>query len=273
MRHRARVGEGAAGLGRAADHPAVAVALRSSRSAPARACARSSRSRPACACAARARRRASIARDQRRVLVPALRVTPSRPGAFVGPVVRRDRLDHDRARRAGTCASIHARVEVARVGAREHERPSGRCRRGPARAAPPRRSSRAARRAHAAHRARRAAARERSPQQRSPRANNAASRHSDREDRQQPAPEVAALQAHEDEEQQRRRHEHPAEPAVSRATRQRAAERRERRHPAEPPGERPQVVDDARPRAARRACPALRPTALDWCASSPWKRE
>ena len=73
----------------------------------------------------------------------------------------------------------------------------------------------------------------------------AASRHSDREDRQQPAPEVAPLQPHEGEEQQRRRHEHPAERRLPPPHEHHPRERRQRRHPPQPPGEAPQVVHDA----------------------------
>ncbi len=67
----------------------------------------------------------------------------------------------------------------------------------------------------------------------------------DREDRQQPAPEVAALEPHEGEEQKRGRDEHPAERGARAPDRDRAAERSERGHPAETPGERPEVVDEA----------------------------
>ncbi len=67
----------------------------------------------------------------------------------------------------------------------------------------------------------------------------------DREDRQQPAPEVAPLQAHEGEEQQRGGDEQPAEAALDAPHAERAAERGERGDPAEAPGERPQVVGDA----------------------------
>ena len=80
----------------------------------------------------------------------------------------------------------------------------------------------------------------------------------DREDRQQPAAEVAALAAHEGEVEQRRGHEHPAEAALAPPDGERAAERGERGDPAETPGEGPEVVDDAALVWARRACLRLR---------------
>ena len=82
----------------------------------------------------------------------------------------------------------------------------------------------------------------------------------DREDRQQPAPEVAALQAHERQVQQRRGHEQPAKARPTPPHGHSAAERCQRGDPAKAPRQRPQVVDEPAVARARRACPGLRPT-------------
>ena len=124
--------------------------------------------------------------------------------------------------------------QVARVGAREHQacvhavddplRQQGRCQQRRDRPAQARRP-----------------ARQRIGQLRDEQRREQAKQ---REDRQQPASEVAALQAHEREVQRDPRDEHPAERGLLAPYAERAAERGQRRQPAKPPGERPQVVDE-----------------------------
>src|SRR4051812_19132463 len=63
-----------------------------------------------------------------------------------------------------------------------------------------------------------------------------------REHRQEPAPEVALLRAHEEHVEDRRGDEPEREAAAARAHPRRAGHGGRERHPAQPPGERPQVV-------------------------------
>ncbi len=202
-------------------------------SAPGRACARSPRCRPS--------RRPSVpGRPSRRCARSAMGTCSSACPTRRAPRAR-PRSAHPQgcarpSTRASGCACLRARASCLH----------GRCREDPARAAPRRAAAAAATRRRGLRRA--IALHELHREQRREQAQ-------DREDRQQPATEVAALQAHEREIQKRRRHEHPAERPLAPPHAHRPAERRQRGRPAEAPGERPQVV--GQPAVARRAELAL----------------